>query len=950
MNRIKDYFSFRLLFFTLFLIYIFIYLFKIEHSKKFYNNYKSNIDSMIILNLKFDNFLNQKDRFVNYDLIVEQTNSFEKAVDAVIKSGIKNEFGDDVYAIIQDINKKFQIKKDLIEHFKSKQSSSLNSVHYIYDLNQYILNEKSVNQDLKLLVNSTLFMIMQQFIGINKNENAIQESLKKLDSYNNYDKNNRLSLLIKHGKHILKNVKLINGIKEQSYKLKLDKQLKELNETLIYKYNNKLFYQLVISIFFFIIILVSILLIYLEHRRSQKIKKELAAFKYAVENSDNSIVLTDTNRNIVYVNEIFEKTTGYKKEEAYGHSPGILKSGETPNETYVELDDSLLHGKKWEGEFTNRKKDGTIYYEKASIVPIVLDNEVTNYLAIKLDITKYIMQNENLKLSATVFENIEEGILVVDAKENKILSVNSAFETITGYTKSEVIEKDSRMLMENQDHDGIFYSKIFEDLKQNGEWKGKVQNRHKNGETIPIWINISSIRDNKGEISKYICVYTSMQEIIETQKKADFLAYHDSLTKLPNRVKLESDLEFSIKVAKRKNQNIFVMFIDLDRFKMINDSLGHAVGDELLKIISKRIKDVLRENDIIARMGGDEFIVILDTTKNRKAAEYVCKKILDTVKKSIKIDNNVLNTSASIGIAMYPDDGEDITTLIKNADTAMYHAKNLGKDNYQYYNRQLSLNVHEQLKIEQYLKDAIKNEELFLNYQPQYDLKSQKIISFEALVRWQNKELGFVPPTKFITIAEDTGIIIELGKYIFEKACKDFVRMKEVDSSLKYIAINVSSVQFKDPNFVNEIANIVKQYDITPKEIEIEVTERYIMEYSEMNLKSMLDLKNLGFRFSIDDFGTGYSSMNYLTKFPIDVIKVDKAFIDGIPDDNNNVQISKAIVALSKSLNYKVVAEGIEHKKQENFLLSIKCDIGQGYFFSKPLSLDDALKVLKENN
>ncbi|QKF82866.1 EAL domain-containing protein [Halarcobacter ebronensis] len=949
MNRIKDYFSFKLLFFTLFLTFIFLYLFKIENSKKFYNNYKKNIDTMVVSNLRLNGFLNQKEKFINFDTIVDETNSFEKALEHVIKSGIKNEFGQDIYNQVLEINDTFIKKSDFIEKFKSKHSSILNSVHYIYDLNQYLLNDKSINQDIKLLINSTLFMIMQQFVGINKNEEPIIESLKKINEYNKDLEYNRLTLLTKHVENILENVKYINKIKDNAEKLKLAFKLKELNSQLIYKYNNKLFYQLVISIFFFFIILIALLLIYYEHKKSQKIRKELAAFKYAIENSDNSIILTDTNKKILYVNDIFEKTSGFKKEEAYGNSPNILKSGETPDSTYEELNESLINGKKWKGEFANKKKDGSIYYEKASIVPIILDDEITNYLAIKLDITKYIKQNENLKLSATVFENIEEGILVIDAKEDKILSVNSAFEEITGFTKKDVIGESPKLLVENQTHDKMFYEKVSAGLLEKGEWKGKIQNRKKDGQIVPIWLNISSIRNDKDEISKYIAVYTSMQEIIETQKKADFLAYHDSLTKLPNRIKLEGDLEFAIKVAKRKNQNIFVMFIDLDRFKMINDSLGHSIGDELLKITSKRIKSVLRENDIIARMGGDEFIVVLDSTKNRKAADYVCKKILDVVKKTITLDNNILNTSASIGIAMYPDDGEDITTLIKNADTAMYHAKNLGKDNFQYYNKQLSLNVHEQLKIEQSLKDAIKNGELYLNYQPQYNLQTHKVIAFEALVRWQNKELGVVPPTKFITIAEDTGLIIDLGKYIFDVACRDFIQMKKVDSELHYIAINVSSVQFKDPDFVQDVLKIVEKNGLKPSDIEIEVTERYIMEYSEMNLKAMIDLKNLGFRFSIDDFGTGYSSMNYLTKFPIDVIKVDKAFIDGIPEDNNNVQISKAIVALSKSLNYKVVAEGIEHEKQEDFLLSIKCDIGQGYFFSKPLSIEDALKVLKDN-
>lgn len=945
MNKIKDFYSLNLLFLALFLTVVFLYLFRVENSKESYNKDRNSIDWMIVSNLKLDNFFNQREKFINFDTIVEQIALFDTSLSSVIESGIQNEFGKDIYVKLIEIKTLFEKKSELIEKFKSHHASSLNSAHFIYDLNQSLLSDDSLDEELKLVINSTLFMIMQEFINLNHNEKAILDNLKIIEKFSEKRKNSRLTLMVKHVKNILSNVQYIIKIKEGSEKLNLNKKLKDVNELLIRKYSEMLFYQWIISIFFFIIIILSFLIIYFEHKKSLKVKKELAAFKSAVENSDNSIILTDTKKKILYVNDIFEKTTGFKKDEVFGNKPEILKSGETPLSTYDSLNQSLKSGEKWEGEFINKKKDGTLFYEKASIVPIVLDDEIANYLAIKLDITEYVLQNENLKLSATVFENIQEGILVFDEQKH-IITVNKAFETMTGYEKDEIIGNDSAFLR-SQFHDYLFYKKIEESLSQSGKWKGKVFTRKKDGGAIPFWINISTIKDSNDKISRYIAVCTSLEEIIESQKKADFLAYHDSLTELPNRAKLENDLDFSIKLAKRKKLNLFVLFIDLDRFKVINDSLGHAVGDELLKVISSRIKKVLRDSDIIARMGGDEFIVVLDSTRNKKSASYVCQKILSVIQESVEIDDNILNTSASIGVAIYPDDGRDITTLIKNADTAMYHAKNLGKNNFQYYNRQLSLNVKEQLEIEQALKDAVFNEELYLNYQPQYDLVTKDIISFEALVRWENKELGFIPPNKFIPIAEDTGLIIEIGKYIFETACKDFVTLKNVKPSLEYIAINISSVQFKDKDFVKDILEIIKKHEVSPSEIELEVTERYIMEYSESNLNSMQKFRDLGFRFSIDDFGTGYSSMSYLTKFPIDVIKVDKAFVDGTPNDNNNVQIAKAIVALAKSLNYKVVAEGIEHDIQEEFLKSIKCDLGQGYLFSKPLSIENAIKILR---
>ncbi len=417
-----------------------------------------------------------------------------------------------------------------------------------------------------------------------------------------------------------------------------------------------------------------VILIYREHKKSRKIKDELSAFKYAVENSDNSVVLTDANRNILYVNDIFEKNTGFKKDEVSGQKPKMLRSGQTPDETYNDLNTKLASGQKWEGEFINKKKDGTIFYEKASIVPIYVDDVIKNYLAIKLDITKYIKQNEQIKLSSIAFENIQEGIMVCDSKK-KIITINKAFEQITGYTKEEIVGKRPNIFSLGF-HDRSFYKKVAYTLEENGSWKGQIYDKNKDGEVNAFWLNISVVKNSKGEVNKYVAVYTSLQEIIESKEKADFLAYHDSLTKLPNRIKLEEDLQNALNLANRNDLNIFVLFIDLDRFKIINDTLGHSVGDKLLINIANRIKSVLRDNDVLARMGGDEFIVVLESCKNKKSAGYVCEKILDIVKKPIEIENSTLNTSASIGVAMFPDDGFDITTLIKNADTAMYHAKN----------------------------------------------------------------------------------------------------------------------------------------------------------------------------------------------------------------------------------------------------------------------------------
>lgn len=946
MGTIKDFFSFKLFLFSTIVIVLFYYLYRIENNIKNYNIYKTNINTLISLDLQFDSFLEKKDKFLNFDKIVLQTKIFENELDHIINSSIKTEFGYKLLDELKLIKKTYKKKRDFIERFKSRQASNLNSIHFIYDLNTYFKKNKNIDNKTQELISDTIFMIIQYFININDNKKYIFNNLDEIKTINTYLADKRMELLNTHSNAIINNIELIDSINNSSNNLMLNNKLKNIDFLLTKKYEDKLFQQLMIASIFFIFIIFIIIAIHKEHRKNKKIKKELMAFKYAVENSDNSIVITDKERNILYVNESIEKNTGYRKEELIGKNPNILSSGDNKRSLYKDLNDKLDAGEKWEGEFINKRKDGSVFYEKASIVPIIVNNKLQNYLAIKLDVTDYIKQNEKLELSSIAFDNVQEGIIICD-KDKNIIAVNKALENILDYTKEDLIGLKPNLLKSGY-HDKIFYKKMWNNINEHGFWKGKVYDKKKNGEIVPLWLNINLIKDKNGNTSHFIAVHTSLKEIIETQERADFLAFHDSLTSLPNRIKLEEDLIYSIKNAARNELNLFVLFIDLDRFKIINDTLGHGIGDELLKIVSKRIKNMLRDTDILARMGGDEFIVVLDSSRNKKSAGYVCEKILEIVKQTVVIEEHILNTSASIGVAMFPDDGTDMTTLIKHADSAMYYAKKLGKNNYQYYDKQLSVDVHDQLKIEQALKGVISRDELFLNYQPQYNLKTKKVVAFEALVRWIHPELGFISPDKFIKIAEDIGLIVEIGNFVFETACRDFVEFKKINKNLKYIAINISSIQFRDKNFLNDVLTVINKYGLESNEIELEVTERYIMEFSKNNMITIEKLRELGFRFSIDDFGTGYSSMSYLTKLPIDIIKVDKAFVDGTPDDNNNVQISKAIIALSKSLGYHVVAEGIENEKQEEFLLSLDCDIGQGYFFCKPLNFYDIVEFIKK--
>lgn len=942
----KIFLSFLLTFIFIFLSILFAYLFQIKNNIKNYSSYKTELSNLLILEKEFKNFFLQKDNFINFDKIVKETKEFEKILVSLTNSDLNQDFGNDFLDKLKIIKSTYNDKLVLIEDYKSSQALILNSMYYILDLNKSIQSNNNFDLSFKTDLNNIMFLVLQNFIKVNNEYKVLFTKIDNIEKINMTYNNKRIRYFATHSKKLINEIVSSLELAKESEKVLLEEQITSATSLLDEIHDDYLYKQLLIaSLFFISSITIMIILIKISFSTT-KMKNELLAFKYAVEHSDNSIVLTDANKKILYVNENFETNSGYLKDELLGENPKLLSSGLNSDSIYKDLNDKLLHGEKWEGEFINKRKNGTLYYEKVSIVPIFVNEKIENYLAIKLDITKYIKQRNELQESAIVFENTEEGILITDTSQ-KIISVNKAFEKIFGYKKEELIGKKPSFLKSFK-HDKIFYKKMWLSIQDKGYWKGKIYDKIKDGTIIATWLNITAVKNKNGKIIKYISMHTNLQEIIDTQEKADYLAYHDSLTNLPNRIKLEEHLDHVISVANRDKLTMSILFIDLDRFKIINDTLGHQVGDRLLQNVSKRIREVLRDTDMVARMGGDEFIVVLETARDKKSAAYVCQKILDAIKEPIKVGDHSLNTSASIGVAMFPDNGKNITTLIKNADTAMYHAKNLGKNNFQYYNEELSINIHYQLKIEQALKFAVSKKELYLNYQPQYDLESRRTISFEALVRWNSKKIGFITPDVFIPVAEDTGMIIEIGDFIFEQACIDFKKFKEINKELQYIAINISTIQFRDKHFVDKIKEIIKRVNILPSQIELEITERYIMEFNESNMTVLEELRDLGFRMSIDDFGTGYSSMNYLTKLPIDIIKVDKSFVDGIPDDNNNMQISKAIIALSKSLGYKTVAEGIETKEQEETLLSLDCNIGQGYLFSKPLNYEGAIEFLKE--
>ena len=440
-------------------------------------------------------------------------------------------------------------------------------------------------------------------------------------------------------------------------------------------------------------------------------------------------------------------------------------------------------------------------------------------------------------------------------------------------------------------------------------------------------------------------------KIAKRELELDELAYLDLLTQMPNRMMFTKQLEIAISRAKRNNNNsIAVLFLDLDEFKIINDTLGHNVGDELLIEVSKRLLTSMRKNDLVARIGGDEFNILIEDVNDPMLIEEIAQKIINNLIEPFKVEDHSMHVTISIGVAIYPDDGEDNTTLIKNADLAMYHAKESGKNQYKFFSKKLEHALQDKTMMLRELKQAVENNEFKLFYQPKFSLKDGSINTIEALVRWENKKLGFVMPDQFIPLSESSGEIINMGAWIMHQACSDLAKLEKLKLNIRQVSVNVSNKQFAEGNMVELIHQSLKSSGISPESLEIEMTESYIHDHTEEAIETLHKIREIGVDLAIDDFGTGYSSMSYLKKLPLSRLKIDKSFIDDIPEDSEDVEITKVIIALAKVLGLSITAEGIETAEQMRFLEELECDEGQGYICSKPLPYEELVKLLKSNH
>ncbi|WP_373036509.1 EAL domain-containing protein [Sulfurimonas sp.] len=566
------------------------------------------------------------------------------------------------------------------------------------------------------------------------------------------------------------------------------------------------------------------------------------------------------------------------------------------------------------------------------------DGNVLRSIGTVHDITKQKAVQNELMLASEVFSKMSDGVVITDANQ-RILKVNEAFTNITGYT-SEEIKGQTPKIFSSGWHDEKFYKQMWEEIKLKGQWSGEIIDRKKNSERYVSEVNIIALYNDEGALTNYISIANDISKKKEQEKLIHNLAYFDALTELPNRFLFEERVLNRIPFAKRNKQKLAIIFIDMDNFKNVNDTLGHFTGDIFLVEVAKRIKGILREQDTLARLGGDEFTVLLEDVSSILDIVPIAEKIIAAFEAPILLENKDIYTGVSMGISIYPDDGENYDELIKAADTAMYQVKASGKNNFKFFKQSMNEKITERLFIEDSLRNAISNNEFFLVYQPKINLETKMVYGMEALIRWRHPKMGLVRPDKFISILEETGQIYSIGLWVAKQALMDTKALHESGHMLT-VSINVSNKQLENEKFIDDICSIVNEISIEKSYVELEITESHIMSDIDNALNILNELHYRGFKLSIDDFGTGYSSLSYLKKLPAQTIKIDRSFVLDIDKDEDDKSIVATIIAMARALGKDVIAEGSETQEHIDTLKYLHCNKIQGYFFSKPIEIDE---------
>ncbi len=691
--------------------------------------------------------------------------------------------------------------------------------------------------------------------------------------------------------------------------------------------------------------------------KEARLRQEAEATKEALHRSENRYrqlvddspipILLIQKNHIVYLNESSRQALALDKQSNLINQPvSSLFTPESAESVYTRLNSlDKRVGQPFEATF--RRADGKEMHVEVLASSVEHEGTPATQLVFT-DITQRKESEAKLQQAVQIIEHTMEGVVITD-NEGRITSVNPAFCEITGYSEAEIIHQHLDTLKSDR-HPQEFSEEIWDKIRRSGSWRGEVWNQRKNGEVYPAWMTVSSVRDEHDSILHYVAVFSDITSIKQSQTQLEHLAHHDSLTNLPNRLLFEDRLQHAISQSKRQGRQLAVLFLDLDRFKNINDTLGHAMGDELLKEVAKRLQHILRDGDTAARLGGDEFTVLVENLEDPSQAAVVAAKIQESFKTPYQIAGRELHVTTSIGISIYPEDGQTVADLTKNADAAMYQAKEQGRNNYRYYTSELTRTAFERLLLETELRSALNKDQLLLYYQPQISLKNGQMTGAEAVLRWHHPRLGIIPPARFIPLAEESGLIHEIGHWVLKEACEQTRYLFKQGLFQGRMAINLSVRQIMQTDLILRFEQIIADSGCPPDMLQLEVTEGIFMGQMNQSVPVLDVFKKLGVSIAIDDFGTGYSSLSYLKQLPIDKLKIDRSFIRDLPNDSDAIAITQAIIALGKNLGLHIVAEGVETLAQQALLQKMGCEEGQGYLYSPPVPSNAFEEMLLEGS
>jgi len=683
-----------------------------------------------------------------------------------------------------------------------------------------------------------------------------------------------------------------------------------------------------------------------QQRRERRLaEQKLRILSLVVEQAANGVLITDPNGFIEYVNPAFEQMTGYGRAELIGNKPSILKSGRHDQAFYQSIWQTVTQGNIFRGTLINRRKDGELFYEEKVITPLKDEQgQVTHLVSTGRDITERVKAEEARAQLVAILEATTDLVAILDP-DGCVHYLNNAGYRLLGI--------DSKLDLSKFCLTELFPERIKQQLQseawpiayRTGSWSGETALRRIDEIEVPVSQVLLVHRDAAGNVEYLSTIARDISERKRFEAELRHQATHDILTGLPNRILLMDRLSAEIERARHANNFVAVLFLDMDNFKRINDSLGHAVGDTLLQQISGRLQAALRPNDTIARHGGDEFAIIAGDLERSENVLAVLRKIYAAFERPMSLGAQEAYITFCTGIALYPHDGSSVEDLLRNAGTAMYRAVLAGHNQYRFYAPDMNARSHELLTLETDLRLAFRRNEFVAYYQPQAELSTGRIVAMEGLIRWQHPQRGLVSPAGFVSMLEESGLIISVGEWMLSQACAEF---KEMELRDMRISVNVSGSQFSDPELLRKISRIMKQENMPPNALELEVTENIVMQDPAAAADILKKLRALGVRIAIDDFGTGYSSLSYLKRFPLDALKIDQSFVRDLTTDANDAAIVEASITLGKKLGLEVVAEGVETKEQFEFLRAHGCDLAQGYYVSRPVDKAGLVQLLRE--